>query len=167
MGWVVSRVSVGRMVCWFGRGKILGIGTGKQTSRNNELRCCGGGGERKKEAEIDGGDDSLRGRIGRERSADDTAPDTPEFLLTAVHYLTDPLLRLQLSYRQAGPGRKARQGQEEISRNHVPTFFLGSVDSKLGEKLLPKITVVARGRKEERRGRKRPPPRERPIMAGS
>ena len=24
-------------------------------------------------------------------------------------------------------GRKAKQGQEEISRNHVPTFFLGSV----------------------------------------
>ena len=32
-----------------------------------------------------------------------------------------------LSYSQAGPGRKAKQGQEEISRNHVPTFFLGSV----------------------------------------
>ena len=26
-------------------------------------------------------------------------------------------------YSQAGPDRKATQGQEEISRNHVPTFF--------------------------------------------
>ena len=32
-----------------------------------------------------------------------------------------------LSYSQTVPGRKAKQGQEEISRNHVPTFFLGSV----------------------------------------
>ena len=32
-----------------------------------------------------------------------------------------------LSYSQAGAGRKAKQGQEEISRNHVPTFILGSV----------------------------------------
>ena len=36
-------------------------------------------------------------------------------------------LQILLSYSQAGPGRKAKQGQEEISRNHVPTFFLGSV----------------------------------------
>ena len=36
-------------------------------------------------------------------------------------------LQMLLSYSQAGPGRKAKQGQEEISRNHVPTFFLGSV----------------------------------------
>ena len=28
---------------------------------------------------------------------------------------------------QAGPGRKAKQGQEEKSRNHVQTLFLGSV----------------------------------------
>ena len=36
-------------------------------------------------------------------------------------------LQILLSYSQAGPGRKAKQDQEEISRNHVPTFFLGSV----------------------------------------
>ena len=36
-------------------------------------------------------------------------------------------LQILLSYSQAGPGRKTKQGQEEISRNHVPTFFLGSV----------------------------------------
>ena len=36
-------------------------------------------------------------------------------------------LQILLSYSQAGPGRKAKQGQEEISRNHVPTIFLGSV----------------------------------------
>ena len=36
---------------------------GGQTSRNNELLLCSGG-ERKKETDIDGGDDSLRRRIG-------------------------------------------------------------------------------------------------------
>ena len=35
----------------------------------------------------------------------------------------------------AGPGRKAKQGQEERSRNHVPTFFLGSVVYKEERKL--------------------------------
>ena len=39
-------------------------------------------------------------------------------------------LQILLSYSQAGPARKAKQGQEEISRNHVPTFFLGSVHVK-------------------------------------
>ena len=32
-------------------------------------------------------------------------------------------LQILLSYSQAGPGRKAKQGREEISRNHVQTFF--------------------------------------------
>ena len=36
-------------------------------------------------------------------------------------------LQILLSYSQAGPGRKAKQDQEEISRNHVPRLFLGSV----------------------------------------
>ena len=36
-------------------------------------------------------------------------------------------LQIVLSYSQAGPGRKAKLGQEEISHNHVPTFFLSSV----------------------------------------
>ena len=36
-------------------------------------------------------------------------------------------LQILLSYSQAGPGRKAKQGQEEISRNHVQRLFLGSV----------------------------------------
>ena len=34
-----------------------------------------------------------------------------------------------LIYSQTGPDRKANRGQEEISRNHVPTFFLGSVQT--------------------------------------
>ena len=38
-------------------------------------------------------------------------------------------LQILLSYSQAGPGRKAKQGQEEISHNHVQTSFLGSVHS--------------------------------------
>ena len=38
-------------------------------------------------------------------------------------------LQILLSYSQAGPGRKTKQGQEEISRNHVQRLFLGSVQS--------------------------------------
>ena len=33
-----------------------------------------------------------------------------------------------LSSTQAGPGRKVKQEQEEISRNHVPRLFLSSVE---------------------------------------
>ena len=36
-------------------------------------------------------------------------------------------LQILLSSTQAGPGRKVKQEQEEISRNHVPRRFLGSV----------------------------------------
>ena len=36
-------------------------------------------------------------------------------------------LQILLSYSQAGPARNAKHGQEEISRNHIQTFFLGSV----------------------------------------
>ena len=35
--------------------------------------------------------------------------------------------QILLSSTQAGPGRKVKQEQEEISRNHVPRLFLGSV----------------------------------------
>ena len=41
-------------------------------------------------------------------------------------------LQILLSYSQAGTGRKAKQGQEQISRIHVPTFFLGSVHMRYG-----------------------------------
>ena len=37
-------------------------------------------------------------------------------------------LKILLSSAQAGPGRKVKQEQEEISRNHVPRLFLGSVN---------------------------------------
>ena len=36
-------------------------------------------------------------------------------------------LQILLGNIQAGPGRKVKQEQEEISRNHVPRLFLGSV----------------------------------------
>ena len=36
-------------------------------------------------------------------------------------------LQMLLSYSQAVPGRKAKQGQEDISCNHVQRLFLGSV----------------------------------------
>ena len=36
-------------------------------------------------------------------------------------------LQILLSSTQAEPGRKVKQGQEEISHNHVPRLFLGSV----------------------------------------
>ena len=35
-------------------------------------------------------------------------------------------MKVLLSYSQAGSGRKAKQGQEEISRNHGQILFLGS-----------------------------------------
>ena len=37
-------------------------------------------------------------------------------------------LQILLSSTQAGPGRKVKQEQEEIPRNHVPRLFLGSVN---------------------------------------
>ena len=36
-------------------------------------------------------------------------------------------LQILLSSTQAGPDRKVKQEQEEISRNHVPRLYLGSV----------------------------------------
>ena len=36
-------------------------------------------------------------------------------------------VQILLSNSQAGPGRKIKQGQEEISRNHVQAIFPGSV----------------------------------------
>ena len=39
----------------------------------------------------------------------------------------DKGLHILLSNSQAGPGRKVKEEQEEISRNHVPRLFLGSV----------------------------------------
>ena len=39
-------------------------------------------------------------------------------------------MQILLSRTQAGPGRTVKQEQEEISRNHVQTFFGGSVLGK-------------------------------------
>ena len=36
-------------------------------------------------------------------------------------------MQILLSYSQAWPGRKVKQEQEEISRNHVQAFIPGSV----------------------------------------
>ena len=48
--------------------------------------------------------------------------------LAAGHYRGEKKgLQILLSYSQAWPGRKAKQGQEEVSRKHVPTMFLVSV----------------------------------------
>ena len=43
-------------------------------------------------------------------------------------------LQILLSSSQAGPGRKVKQEQEEISRNHVPRLFLGSVCTEMAKK---------------------------------
>ena len=45
----------------------------------------------------------------------------------AVHTRERKKLQILLSYSQAGPGIKAKQGQEEISRNHTQILFLGTV----------------------------------------
>ena len=39
-----------------------------------------------------------------------------------------------LSCTQAGPGRKVKQEEEEISRNHVPTFSLSSVQRRSSDR---------------------------------
>ena len=47
-------------------------------------------------------------------------------------------LQILLSRTQAGPGRKVKQEQEKISRNHVPRLFLGSVHLVNGLKVIIK-----------------------------
>ena len=49
--------------------------------------------------------------------------------LSTVYSAEKKSLQILLSSTQAGPGRKVKQEQEEISRNHVPILFLGSVYS--------------------------------------
>ena len=63
-------------------------------------------------------------------------------------------LRILLSYCQAVPGRKVKQGQEEISRNQTPTIFLVSVClhdlSKLKQErksILQKVKLFSRVQK--------------------
>ena len=51
-------------------------------------------------------------------------------------------LQILLSRTQAGPGRKVKQEQEEISRNHVPRFFLSSVYDRRRVTL---VVILARG----------------------
>ena len=53
--------------------------------------------------------------------------------------------QISLSRTQAGPGRKVKQEQEEISRKHVPRLFLGSVQ----------LSAVPRLQEEEVEGSKR------------
>ena len=48
-------------------------------------------------------------------------------------------MQILLSNSQAGPGRTVKQGQEEISRNHVQAFIPGSVEYP---EWIAKITVV-------------------------
>ena len=58
-------------------------------------------------------------------------------MVNKKHHLIDTLYReekkglnILLSYSQAGQGRNTKQGQEEISRNHIQTIFLISEISK-------------------------------------
>ena len=79
-------------------------------------------------------DSTLRRKEGREeRRGDDErarARETEGGLTNFSHeirleekYRGEPKgLQILLSYSQAGPGRKAKQGQEEITRNHVQAF---------------------------------------------
>ena len=55
-------------------------------------------------------------------------------------------MQILLSNSQTGPGRKAKQEQEEISRNHVQAFIPGSVvDMTLDE---PRINATFIGKFE-------------------
>ena len=46
---------------------------------------------------------------------------------TSLYRAEKKSLQMLLSSTQAGPGRKVKQEQDEISRNHVPRLFLSSV----------------------------------------
>ena len=52
-------------------------------------------------------------------------------LVLSVYRAEKKSLQILLSSTQAGPGRKVKQEQEEISRNHVPRLFLGSVQPRI------------------------------------
>ena len=49
------------------------------------------------------------------------------FMFIAMYRAEKKSWQILLSSTQAGPGRKVKQEQEDISRNHVPRLFLGSV----------------------------------------
>ena len=50
--------------------------------------------------------------------------------------------QILLSRTQAGPGRKVKQEQEEISRNLVPRLLLSSVNRKIAkQETIPKSRV--------------------------
>ena len=50
-------------------------------------------------------------------------------------------MQILLSNSQTGPGRKVKQEQEEISRNHVQAFFPGSVHLLLVTNLQTQMRV--------------------------
>ena len=52
--------------------------------------------------------------------------------LVGVYRARNKGLQILLSNSLAGPGRKVKQEQEEISRNHVQAFFPGSVEEGKG-----------------------------------
>ena len=61
-------------------------------------------------------------QLGREREGGSDRP--------VIYRAEKKSWQILLSSTQAGPGRKVKQEQEEISRNHVPRLFLGSVQQK-------------------------------------
>ena len=54
-------------------------------------------------------------------------------MISCVYRAEKKSLQILLSRTQAGPGRKVKQEQEEISHNHVPRLFLGSVSLVLSQ----------------------------------
>ena len=77
---------------------------------------------------------------GREQNQ--LQPRIHKFLETSVQTARQGLYRAEkkslqivLSSTQAGPVRKVKQKQEEISRNHVPRLFLGPVHLHLLSRL--------------------------------
>ena len=53
-------------------------------------------------------------------------------LVNHIYRAEKKSLQILLSRNQAGPGRKVKQEQEEISRNHVLRLFLASVLESVG-----------------------------------
>ena len=72
-------------------------------------------------------------------------------------------LQILLSSTQAGPGKKVKQKQEEISRNHVPILFLGSVQRRAGRRIGGGARLNV-DRLEERANTKQPQRRQSPSL---
>ena len=74
-------------------------------------------------------------------------------------------LQILLSRTQAGPGRKVKQEQVEISSNHVPRLFLSYVVNMIAS--APKVNATSEGNLETSIKRTRPVVHEQDLLFDS